>query len=132
LILYTLDREHARGSDHAIMTSGLKWKIETKLEIYMPVKSLSFSTIGDFFLITGERVLNIWKKDETVDGFNSELMYSTKKELLIPSKTTKVLDEKDIGLIQQSDITVDGRLIVTLEQGAKTLRIWFNAYSEEA
>lgn len=37
-----------------------------------------------------------------------------------------------MGKIIQLEISIEGRLIITLEEGAKTLKIWYNDYQKES
>lgn len=97
----------------------------------MRIKTLWFSTIGDFFLATGKNLVNIWKRDK-LDCFNSEILLTGKENLQkLPSWTVKALEIKDLGRIIESHITVNGRLFFTLEDGQKFIKVWYNAFTEE-
>lgn len=63
--------------------------------------------------------------------FNSEVLITSAKNMKIPSKYTRALETNQLGNIIDSNITVDGRLFVTLEENSKTLKIWTNSYTEE-
>lgn len=102
-----------------------------ELDLFLPITSLRFSTIGDFFIATGREVFNLWRKDKTTPFFSSEVFYSVDKSLAIPSKHTEFLSNHQLGEIIQCEITVEGRLIITLEKDKKTLKIWYNDYQKK-
>jgi hypothetical protein len=80
IILHKLMNYEDRFEDFVIRTSAPKWEISWKIDMHVSIKTLRFSTIGDFFLATGKNVVNIWKKDKLL-GFNSELLHSGKDNL---------------------------------------------------
>ena len=84
-------------SDHAIMTSALSWDAVWELDLYLPINSIKFSTIGDFFIATGKEVFNIWRKDQNTPFFSSELFFSVNEKLAIPSKKTEFLNSNQLG-----------------------------------
>jgi len=97
-----------------------------ELDLYLPITSLRFSTIGDFFVATGKQVFNLWRKDTTTPFFSSEVFFSVDKNLAIPSKKTEFLENNQLGEVIQCEISIEGRLIITLEKDKSTLRIWYN------
>lgn len=50
------------------------------------------------------------------------------KDLAIPSKKTEFLNNNQLGEITQCEVSIEGRLIITLEKEKKTLKIWYNDY----
>lgn len=115
-------------SDHAIMTSAIRWDKVWVLDIYLPINWLRFSAIGDYFVATGEGVLNIWKKDSNSKSFNSELLFCADsiKHLAIPSRTTQFYGS---GLdIIQCELSSDGSMIYTLEKDSSRLKIWASSF----
>lgn len=84
-------------SDQTIMTSALGWDAVWKLELFLPINFLKFSTIGDFFVATGTEIFNIWRKDHSTPFFSSELFFSVDKTIAIPSKKTEFLTSTELG-----------------------------------
>lgn len=104
------------------------WDIVWERNLQLPVTSVRLSTIGDFFVLTGKEIFNLWKKEKLRPSFKSELFYSIDKKLAIPSRKTEFLNGNQLGDITQCEITIDGRFIITLEKDKKTLKIWYNDY----
>jgi len=77
------------------------WDLVWELDLLLPINSLRFSTIGDFFVATGTEVFNLWRKDTTTPFFSSEVFYSVDKNLAIPSKKTEFLNFDQLGKIIQ-------------------------------
>jgi hypothetical protein len=100
----------------------------------LPITFLRFSPIGDFFVATGEKVLNIWRKDDSMAGekYSSEYFLACDNQLAIPSRYNKFVDDNQLGRIIQSEISVEGRLIATLEEDKKYIKIWYNFYIEDS
>lgn len=82
-------------------------------------------------MATGDKVFNLWKKDTTTPFFSSEVFFSVQKELAIPSRKTEFLMPNQLGNIIQCDVSIEGRLIITLEKSEKRLKIWYNDYENK-
>jgi hypothetical protein len=82
-------------------------------------------------MATGDKVFNLWKKDTTTPFFSSEVFFSVQKELAIPSRKTEFLMPNQLGNIIQCDVSIEGRLIITLEKDEKRLKIWYNDYGKK-
>ena len=48
------------------------------------------------------------------------------KEIAIPSKTTRFMYPYELGDIIQCEVSIEGRLIITLQRDRSTLKIWYN------
>ena len=73
-------------------------------------------------------MLNLWKREKLKPSFKSEVFLWINKELAIPSRSTEILNSDQLGDILISEITVDGRYIITLEKDKLTLKIWYNNF----
>lgn len=105
-----------------------RWDAVWELELVLPITTLRFSTIGDFFIATGFEIFNIWRKDRSTPFFSSEVFFAVDKQLAIPSRKTEFLTPDKLGDIIQCEVSIEGRLIITLERAKKTLKIWYNDY----
>ena len=65
----------------------------------LPISTLRFSTIGDFFVATGKEVFSFWKKEKSRPSFKSEVFFSVDKEIAIPSRKTEFLNNSQLGHI---------------------------------
>jgi hypothetical protein len=108
------------------------WDAVWELDLFLPITSLKFSTIGDFFMATGDRVFNLWKRDKNTPFFSSEVFFSVQKELAIPSRKTDFLNPNQLGNIIQCEVSIEGRLIITLDKDEKKLKIWYNDYQKDS
>lgn len=117
--------------DQQLLTSALRWEAVWDLDLFLPINSLRFSTIGDFFVATGNEVFNLWRKDADTPFFSSEVFFSVDKEIAIPSKKTEFLSTNQLGKIAQCEISIEGRLIITLEENHNKLKIWYNDYKKQ-
>lgn len=74
------------------------------------------------------KYLTFGNKDLTTPFFSSECFFSVNKDIAIPSKVTSFVTHDHLGDIIQTEVSIEGRLIITLERDRKTLKIWYNDY----
>lgn len=87
------------------------------------MKNISMSPIGDFFCISGNGVMSVWgRNNEASTSFSNYIHYSKEesKDLI-----SGIMKKVALGNIIQQEVTRDGRLIVTLEQRGRSLKVWY-------
>jgi len=87
------------------------------------VRNINLSPIGDFICMTGYNVLTIWSRDsEAVQSFSNVLYYSKEEPKDV---FASVIKQKELGIIVQSEISHDGRLIFYMEENSRSLNILY-------
>lgn len=86
--------------------------------------------MGDFLVIAGFQNLAVWGQESQLDSYMQQILYS-KEEL--PKQFASVKSELETltGEIIQVDICGAGRLIVSLEEGSQTLKVWHQEQADE-
>ena len=125
------------GNTFVAARQYLKWKAywrSSELSVQGFLNTLSLSPIGDLMVMGGNEFMSVWTRDSALSShsFSQHLFYA--KDL--PKNVfAHGLLETPVEQVIQSEVSTDGRSIISLEQDNKTkkreIKVWFNPVNIE-
>ena len=67
----------------------------------MPIRTLNLSAIGDFFVISGNGIMNIWSRDTPQDYSFSNFIYYSREETKNTVLAAVLKTKQNLGSIKQ-------------------------------